>query len=118
MSLNWKPVADYAENLYQLLTKFEAPHLDARLVGGNITIGLGFDMDVGDPVLKDAVLAKMGILQTNVLDKPYYDRLILALKGTSISAVNAILAERAADPAVQPCRRNALVRLCARASSS
>jgi hypothetical protein len=60
-AINLNVVSDFNNNIYQLLKRFEAPHNDARLVGGNVTIGLGFDLNKGGAIVRRAVFQAMGI---------------------------------------------------------
>lgn len=53
MALNWQPITgNFLDQLYLVLKAFEAPTLTSVPVGGNLTIGLGFDLKTGSSDLK------------------------------------------------------------------
>jgi len=106
MALNWQAVnGDFFGQLYLVLKAFEAPTLSAVPVNGNLTIGLGFDLNTGSPDLKRRVLLAMGLVDPATIQDAtaltielgYWDRLTSAFNGSDASVLSAIMAERAAN---------------------
>ncbi len=103
MALNWQPVnGDFYDQLYNVLKAFEAPHYDARLVNGNLTIGLGFDLRTGSDELKRQVLLAMGLVDpvsiadptARAIEQGYWNQLLNAFNGTDPGALDTIMAAR------------------------
>ena len=66
MALNWTPITgDFNDTLYNNLLKLEAPlaveRLNGKIVSGNFTIGIGFDLVKGGKPVQKAVLAALGL---------------------------------------------------------
>jgi hypothetical protein len=61
MALTWQSAGNFVDRLWDFLNALEAAHVAAKVVGGNLTIGLGFDLKKGDPDLIENVLDAMGL---------------------------------------------------------
>ena len=66
MALNWTPITgDFNDTLYNNLLKLEAPlaseRLSGKIVSGNFTIGIGFDLIKGAKPVQKAVFAALGV---------------------------------------------------------
>ncbi len=100
----------FEDSLYTVLKKLEAPHNDPKNVGdGDITIGLGFNLNGGGRVVQDAVFGAQGlILETDPLfalgtaaqrarEQSCVDRLRSAISARNTSELHSIMGERAGD---------------------
>jgi len=122
MSLNWRPISDPSvpdaqkrsdllDRVYFLLNVFEPPpssedRFVPKLVRGNITIGIGFDLKAGGRTIQDAVFRAIGLVvdPTTPLDptarqieNDYIDQLRRASEGQDIQKLHKIMETRAAD---------------------
>jgi hypothetical protein len=60
--INFQQVGNFNDTIYDLLTAFEVPHHSPEDVGdGDITIGLGFNLNQGGIVVQDAVFNALGL---------------------------------------------------------
>ncbi|MES9901057.1 MAG: hypothetical protein ABW168_00070 [Sedimenticola sp.] len=108
MSINFHTVNNFNDELYDFLSEVEAPHNDVRLVGGNLTIGIGFDLIEGGSVVRKAVYKALGIevdllasgagtaAQRNA-EQGYINSLDAAIQAGNIAQLHTIMAQRAAD---------------------
>ena len=124
MALNWRPLSTSSDpnvlkqalrdRLRTLLDAFEPPpnpqdRLKPVLVGGNITIGIGFDLKAGGTNIQNAVFRALGldvngtiIPSTNTAARQQEDMYIrnlrIACQGQNIQALYNIMQQRANDP--------------------
>jgi len=102
MTINWQSVTGgFNDRLWDFLKALEAPTLDATLVNGNLTIGLGFDLRTGKEELLRQVRVAMGVNPgaidnpaANSIEQNYFDQLGAAFSGTDPAALNSIMAAR------------------------
>ena len=103
--INFHTNSDFNNSLYILLKQLEKPTDNAILVGGNVTIGLGFDLNAGDRIVQDAVFRALGLMVDGGVGTPaqivtennYILRLRNAITAHDLSGLNTIMAERADD---------------------
>ena len=71
MALNWQAATGgFNDQLYAILTTFEAPTLAAGLVNRNVNLGLGFDLREGSDDLRAQVLFAMGLVDPETIGNP------------------------------------------------
>jgi hypothetical protein len=104
MALDWQTAGDFSDRLWSFLRALEVHPLEeaglkARLVGQDLTVGVGFDLRTGSPGLINTVLDVMGFFRDSGIAKEdhYVGLLRSAFKGTSDSALDAIMLSRRND---------------------
>jgi len=107
MSLNWHDSENFESDLYYFICALEAPREHDRLelsaVGGNPTIGVGFDLTAGgEPVQKEVLIAMGFLINENnggpgqSIENGYADEIynLMRSRVTNIASYNAILTTR------------------------
>lgn len=103
--INFHTNSDFNNSLYELLKRLEAPTEKAILVGGNVTIGLGFDLNTGGPTIRNAVFSALGLKVNDSNGTPaqiaaeqnYIAQLNAAIDARDLATLNDIMAARADD---------------------
>lgn len=117
MAIAWNNVfdtpADVQNYVYRVLVALEDPILRPNIpaAGSGITIGIGYDLKAGTDEVRAEVLRTMGLqVQLLTLNGPlsesqqielsYVNRMMVAIKGSSLTAVDQIMLDRANDAAL------------------